>query len=193
MQLTKKYLKMKKKLKKIKLEVESLTNDLRDKKNLASEFKDSKLKLVALRTIDGYVKKGKPYKFKSIYNAVLNEGTKINTVIFKLNKKLVRFKNKTLQKKLKGIKRYEVGFAWDTVQIENATLNNPDFKTVNGFNVKRDKDKILNLLNDLKLNMSAYETVNLIEDGKGNATVFYQEESLESQKNRFKFKPKNKR
>ena len=57
-----------------------------------SEFKAPKtrLKIEAARNADGYIKEGKKYKHKSLMNAILNEGTKVQTELFKLQNQISR-------------------------------------------------------------------------------------------------------
>ncbi len=198
------------KLNAIRKELSDLTLNLRDKKNLAGEFQDENTKLIALRDIDTYIKKGEAKKFKTIYAGVLNEGTKISTEIFHLQKKLDRFKkekarpvDKWLGELPKGEGYYRMGLksrssvfakAWDAVDIENATLNNPELTHINGISKNKDKDKILDYLNDLKLKMASEQTLLLVYGNDGNGMLFIIEaKDIEKLEGKNKTKSKNKR
>jgi hypothetical protein len=194
------------KLNEIRKELSDLTFNLRERKNLAGEFQDENTKLIALRDIDTFIKKGDQRKFKTIYAGVLNEGTKISTEIFQLQKKLQRFKDdqkrpvdKWLGKLPEGEGYFRMGLksrssvyakAWDAVDIENATLNNPELTHVNGISKAKDKDKILDYLNDLKLKMASEQTLLLVYGNDGNGLLFIIEasdiEKLEGNKNKKK-------
>lgn len=199
------------KLNAIRKELSDLTLNLRDKKNLAGEFLDENTKLIALRDIDTYIKKGESKKFKTIYAGVLNEGTKISTEIFHLQKKLDRFKKEKARPvdKWLNLKPDELGEyyrrtlksrsnlfarAWDAVDIENATLNNPELTHINGMSKAKDKDKILDYLNDLKLKMASEQTLLLVYGNDENGLLFILEASdIEKLEGKNKTKPKNKK
>lgn len=185
--------------KKIQGKINYQKTKLRKKRKEFEQFlndnKDKRLKIKSWRTIDGSIKEGKSYKHSRIYSGILNEATKINTVIFKLNIKLNRFKSiKELNTPLKKGERREVlGKVWETREIENAIFNDQNIKTVNGINLKTDKDDVLYLLNKLKTKMNAYQNLVLIYDRSGFSKLFIMtDENLNKIEGEHKTKKKRK-
>lgn len=178
------------KLRKIKSELSDLTFNLREKSNLEKEFENQNLNLISLRDIDKTIKKGKQYKFKTIYSGVLNEGTKINTGIFKLKNKLNRFKKPVKTEKdlylgankPDGVYRTVIrssnpnsktveAHVWDTADIERSVLSNPEISKLNGISIVKDKNKVLDYLNDLKTQMGSSSALMLVYGNDMNAKL----------------------
>ena len=153
-----------------------------------SEFKAPKtrLKIEAARNADGYIKEGKKYKHKSLMNAILNEGTKVQTELFKLQNQISKFRKvksvTQTDKKIKGERsRRFVGFAWDNENIDNLIYKNQNVNTINGINIKKDKDKIDALINSFKLKMTSTFFMVLFIDTNGNGRLIITEDTDENE------------
>jgi len=160
------------KLSKIKKELE-LLNDIPS----AYKAPKTRLKLEATREIDGYVKKGTKRKFKTIQNALLNEGVKIQNDLHELKLKLSKHKKVRLEKASERdaprrgeVDRTTIGRAWDNKEIEQ-TIYKGDLVSVNGFNIKKDKDKVDSILNSFKLKMNSDSLLVIHIDENGNARL----------------------
>jgi len=99
---------------------------------------------------------GKSLKPKQIESRILSKALKVNKELYELKNKLKRYK------KPKQLKINDNDFSgliqakpWQLNDILNATLNNPEITHINGFNIKKDKDKVLDLINKLRLKMDS--------------------------------------
>ncbi len=170
--------------------VRKVAKDLERFKNPDSFDKRSKIKIT--RNIQG-LKKGKAYKYKTIYNAILNEGTKINSKIDTIHRQLKnRFSKAPKMIKYSGNKpnrdqyRYVVGRAWDNKDIENAIFKNPEISHINGINIKKDSDKVNDILNKFKLRMGSTDNLVLIYDDKMNGKLaIINDDELEESENEY--------
>ena len=156
---------------KIRAELEGLNE-------IESKYKTPKtrLKLEVTREIDGYIKKGSKRKYNTIYNGLLNEGTKVETEIFKLKTKLSKFKAVRFPERNDKFKRGEnfridIGRAWDSKDIDNAIYKSERVNSVNGLSVKKDKDLIDSIVMKFKLKMTSDDLLIMYLDSDGNARL----------------------
>lgn len=181
----------KQKLNKLKKEFKEFLKE--DKRKLIESWRRINHYKTAKKSYSG-LKKGKRYKFATLRNGLISESVRINSKINKLQDKIKKTK---VQRIPKGDFKIVIGKAWEHKDIENAILNNPEIESVNGVNIKRNKDEILNILNDLKLNMSYEEQLLLVygDDMKAklvkiNEGQFNRIENKHKNKSKFKKKKK---
>ena len=140
----------------------------------ANKF-DKRKKIVLKHDIVG-LKKGEKYSYKKIYGYILNQGTKHNTEIKRLQNKIEKqFKKKPRKKSYNKLKKGEgflsIGFVWQTTEINNAVFFDPEVITVNGMHPSKDFDKINDELNRIKSQMNAYDIFVMFFDDKGNNRI----------------------
>jgi len=193
----------KKKIKKVSKTELKLKNKIayaqsiaRKKKKLFNDFikqnTDKRKKVKANRNIDNYIKKGQSRSYKTMYNAVLNEVTKANSKTFALKQKIKKFKKgKKFDTTLKQnenrrlLGQSEQGRVWDSKGIEDAIFKDQKIKSVNGFDLKKDTDQVLDILNEFKQKMGAYETLWIYwnkKTGEGRLMILEDEFTKEIEK-----------
>lgn len=143
-------------------------NELNESKKLLNELKNpnnfDKRKKIEFE--------GKKYKYKTLYNKILNRAVYSNTSIFKINQELGKKERADKYKgwKAKKDEDFTITFkAWDSKMINDYIFKNPELISVNGLSKKFDLDKINDLLNDFKIKSNSDDSIVLHygESGKG--------------------------
>lgn len=115
---------------------------------------------------------GKKRKVKAALNDIINKAAKINGEIYALRSKSKRSRPAQQIK----VKRNEYVMiinsrVWETTDIENAILKNPEISRVNGIDLTRDKDEAIDLINKYRLKMTSSDLLMLVYDDKMNAKL----------------------
>jgi len=183
--ISKTELKLKGKIKYQKTKLREVKKELENIKSL------DKRKKIEVKEDFSNLKKGKAYKYKSVNNAIINEGVKINSEIYKLELKLKEkffFKPSKYKDNISkdGEYRHVVGKAWDNSEINNAVFKNPEISHINGLKISKDLDKINDLLNSLKMKMGSKDNLILIYDGNMKARLsLIDDDDLEDSESEF--------
>ena len=106
-----------------------------------------------------YTYEGKKYSHKTLYNKLLNDAIKINTIKSEAEKRLDSDKKKAKRIKAKMGEFATVLKAWDSDSLKSEVLDNMSIDSVNGINLENDMDSVSDQLDELRLRASSTDSI----------------------------------
>lgn len=163
--------------KKISVTEQKLRNKLRYERSKLRPFIKEIEKVQKYDGRKKHVYKGKKRAKNTIINSILNEAKKVNNKVVEIETKLERFKYKrktniTLIKK-DNERLVVLSNVWEKKNAENEIFGG-GLKTLNGKDIKKEADKVQQLIDNAFLRMDSKLVFALVIDRKGNAKISIQ-------------------
>lgn len=157
-------------------------------KRLRDDVRNARRKLAPLRkelskvqNADGralILYDGKKRKKKTVINLILNKASKVNNVIdAKIEKleKRFKYKRKAIQTEAKNPEEnevFELARVFEQKKAEEFVYKYPYMRTLNGIDIRKDSDRVQDLINKYFMNMTSKHIFSVEVDDKGKGRIF---------------------